>query len=64
MLNAIELIAPFIVGYNHLIQLIFQIGLGVLLYLFLISSFIFLLRNNVKEYQFVWKTFYLSVFNK
>ena len=64
MLHAVLLIMPFINHYSRLIQLLIQIGFGAMLYFYLITSFIYLLRNSVNEYQFIWKTFYLSLFKK
>ena len=64
MLHAILLINPFISSYSHLIQLIIQVGFGAIIYFYLITSFIYLLRNAVNEYQFIWKTFYLSILVK
>ena len=64
MLYAVLLIDPIISGYSLLIQLLIQVCMGAILYLYLISSFIYLFRNSVKEYQFIWKTFYLSIFKK
>jgi len=61
MLYAVLLINPFISIYSHLIQLFIQVSVGALLYFYLITSFIYLFRNSVKEYQFIWKTFYLSI---
>ncbi len=63
MLYFIILITPLIISYSHshLIQLLIQVGAGAILYFYLISSFIYLFRNRVKEYQFIWKTFYVSL---
>ena len=57
-------ISVFINQYSHLVQLCIQILTGALLYLVFISLCIYLLRNSVKEYQFIWKTFYLSMIGK
>ncbi|GEM_PF-4937244 len=54
----------FIEQYSQLVQLCIQIIAGALIYLVFISLCIYLLRNAVKEYQFIWKTFYLSIFGK
>lgn len=51
----------YIYHYEPLIQLLIQVGVGAVIYLWLISSFIYLLRNHINECQFVWKTFYLPL---
>jgi len=50
--------------YSHLIQLILQVLVGALAYLIMLSMFVYVFRNTIKEYQFIWKTFYISVFSK
>jgi len=61
MLYAVLMLNPFISIFSNLIQLIIQVSVGVLLYFYLMTSFIYLLRNKLDEYQFIWKTFYLSI---
>lgn len=45
-----------------LYQLGLQVSFGAIIYLIMMSAFIYLLRNRINEYQFIWKTFYLHVF--
>lgn len=54
----------YIEHYNSLIKLCIQTSTGALFYLIFISLCIYTLRNNIKEYQFIWKTFYLSMMIK
>jgi len=64
MLLSIMQISEFIMFLGPISQLFFQVILGVVIYFILISSVIFLLRNTINEYQFIWKTFYLSLADK
>jgi len=57
-------ISGLIEQYSQLVQLCIQIITGAFLYFVFISLCIYLLRNSVKEYQFIWKTFYLAMFGK
>lgn len=61
MLYGIYAIDNYTSHYKPLIQLIIQVGVGAFIYLWLISSFIYLMRDHANEYQFVWKTFYLPL---
>ncbi len=54
----------YIIHLNSLYQLIIQVFSGACFYIILSSCFIYLLRNSVNEYQFIWKTFYLGIFSK
>ncbi len=58
MVYAIIAVSFYITEFKPLIQLLIQVSMGVFIYLWLISSFIYLMRNSFKEYQFVWKTFF------
>jgi len=53
----------FIEQYTYLVELCIQITAGALFYLIFISLCIYVLRNTAKEYQFIWKTFYLQLFH-
>jgi len=48
-------------NYNSLSQLCIQIISGGVVYLVFFSFNIYLLRNAIKEYQFIWKTFYVAL---
>ena len=52
-------INQYIKDFVFLYQLALQVLAGALFYFVLVSAFVFLLRNRVNEYQFIWKTFYL-----
>ena len=62
MLYLLVSISPVLSSYDNEIQFVVQVFIGITIYICLISSFVYLLRNRVKEYLFVWKTFYLSSF--
>jgi len=51
-------INPFILIFPPNIQILIQIITGAIVYIILVSLFIFLMHSRVKEYEFIWKTFY------
>ncbi len=57
-------IQHFISQFDHLAQLLLQVLAGAVSYFIILSMLIYLLRTRVNEYQFIWKTFYISVFTK
>jgi len=57
-------INQYILLYSPGIQLCIQVASGAISYLVMVSAFIFLLSSRVKEYEFIWKTFYKPIFNK
>lgn len=64
MVKYIVEINGYIIYFSSIHQLGVQIIVGGLIYLLMISAFIYLFRNKVNEYQFIWKTFYLNIFIK
>jgi len=59
MLYQLLMINPILDNYDNVIQIVIQIFTGITIYICLMTSFIYLLRNKVKEYLFIWKIFYL-----
>ena len=57
-------INQYILLYSPGIQLCIQVAAGAISYLVMVSAFIFLLSTRVKEYEFIWKTFYSPILNK
>jgi len=64
MVLAILDIQPMISQYTSIVQLLIKVSLGALSYLLMVSMFVYLFRNRVNEYQFIWKTFYLSMYKR
>jgi len=64
MIYCINQIGILISTYSPIIQLTIQISFGAFIYFLVITGLVYLLRNLVDEYQFIWKTFYLSVATK
>lgn len=55
-------INQFILMYSSGIQLVIQIIIGALIYFIMVSLFIILMHPRIKEYEFIWKTFYKRFF--
>jgi len=64
MVGAIQQINIFIVNYDYGIKFFLQVLFGAVFYFTNISAYIYLLRNRMDEYQFIWKSFYVGFFQK